>query len=189
MSFEKIDNYIIDMFQWVMRQIELFTTLTREDVLNAALSLYKINLLIFASTSISRFIVTHDIVAPIINTTILIPSIALYFYWLILKENKPKPGTLPKEIVTRKTKRSLDLLVFIFALITLPTNIIIAFSLAVVGLDDLLRAYNITSFYILIILDSIIEYIFCTTSLPPGEKERRALEKETRNLIPIAAGN
>ena len=88
----------------------------------------------------------------------------------MIKSQKEMPGVLPKEIVTRITIRKIFWLLVLSWLIY---NRFVEFSLFTefAGLS--------TPFFTL-----FVEYMLCTTSLPPGEKERQKQEKEMKNLAP-----
>jgi hypothetical protein len=85
----------------------------------------------------------------------------------LIHTEKKNDITLPKEIITRRKERGDRLIQFtIFLLLFLATSYV-----WILG----------TLCYAILL---ILEYLLCTTSLPPGEKEARKKAKETRSLTP-----
>lgn len=188
-DFATIDIRLINCFQWALRQCELFTNLDRKKLLNISMSVYKIALTILSLITVSRFMFRVNVVGVFTNIVFLLLSILIYLNWLILIGKRTKSEALPEEIATRKKHRLLILightpLAFVF----LSSALVLTLS-QTGDIAEELMTFDHLFFSILLFLHFPTEYLLCTTSLPPGEKERRKAEKEQRNMTLVGIKN
>lgn len=175
--FSTIDSFSIICFQWTVRQIELYTPITRK-VIIALHTIVTKGLFIFWIVLSVRFLRSHFFSFTHPLTSLLV---AAYFGAVvgalvkdlldavkISKEDNP-PGVLPKEIKSRKKIRHYLVVNWVVQLVlpywVAPWVYLLAVQCAFLGLFCL-------------------EYLLCTTSLPPEEKERRKTEKDPYVSIP-----
>lgn len=176
--FSKIDIFLILRAQWCVRQIELYTNKTRQDIFS----------LLFGMT---RWSITATVICCLIalKDHIWSPILILPMYFFIAKDTKEYKeiinksdsiDTLPVEILTRISHRRIILLVGLF------------FS-CIISIHKFNSAFEMVIMYLqwisLFMIPICIEYLLCTTSLPPGEKERKKIEKEMSSLVPIKIRN
>lgn len=165
--FSIIDSKLLNISQWVMRQYELSTSSTRGEIIKEFLFLTRSTLLIFVTFVILRWI----FYPPLLFFGFLLAYMMFFAtkqFERVFKSQKIEPGILPKEIITRVRKRSMLLLV------SVSNVVIFVFSQEKIGW--FLSLY--LSFFLLLCL----EYLICTTSLPPGEKERKKQEREIKGM-------
>ncbi len=190
---QKIDSSLIDTVQWVVRQVELFTPVTRKALAIYTSKAILCSVIIFATALSFSTLITSSIGS---YTYFMFFNVILCFCnWKELHPfliKKQEQGILPQEIKTRERVR-LYLLqvhlffvpVIIFLSITTSKETVLSVFPDLASKNSPIDAVVNIALLMFIALISIAEYILCTISLPPGEKERRALEKETRNLIPV----
>ncbi|MBP9866637.1 MAG: hypothetical protein KBC41_00980 [Candidatus Pacebacteria bacterium] len=99
---------------------------------------------------------------------------------MISKRNQPL-GILPAEIKNRKEPRIILILVSFLCILSLPFFIFLG-SKNETNLIELIFLFNFLCFSMLIFLSVLIEYLLCTTSLPPHEKEKKVQEKEMKYM-------
>lgn len=180
--FSSIDNKLINLAQWIVRQIELFTNMTRDDFCKRLLRVNR---------SIHIAGVALVLILPMIENIVLSIMLLICFtlvspYTVLKREvhrellrTQQKTDVLPNEIYIRKEERRRVFIlvvseILLFFLVVLPKN---------------RELSPILVFCIIMILDFLtlsFEYLLCTTSLPPGEKERRMVKKEGGRMIPQA---
>ena len=195
--FSTIDNYLIHLAQWVVRQLELYTSITRRHLLyffivpNALCCLVDIA---FIFNCLSLFLEPNntsnkDFLSVV--TLLFILLIALLFILLLfmhtstiisaikIAKNPIGNSMLPKEIINNYWKRELyllDLFVFFLSLFMLTQ--------AEVTIDVQIIFYFCYLVIACLAFPLILEYFLCTTSLPPGEKEKRKIKKEIEKMVP-----
>ena len=182
--FSSIDNACINLAQWLVRQVELFTPFTRK-----ALSTYFI---LFAWVSLIASMGTYILLAlkyPGVAVCFLAASLILRkFLWtvtmrvLIQQSWGLVTESLPKEIYSRTRARGYCwyglffigplgamICVFFFQIpgLALPIQLIISF----LSLSRL-----------------VPEYFLCTKSLPPGERAKSRQERELRGMKTVPMG-
>lgn len=91
-------------------------------------------------------------------------------------------GALPVEIINNKNLR-------IFLLLIIPFTELLSFGLFLNNKDPLMVTFPLIVISKIFYVFLYIEYLLCTTSLPPGEKERKQIEKEMSSLVPIKIRN
>lgn len=176
--FSYIDSRLISVAQWFIRQLELFFPITRENVITFTLNVTK--WLIVVSALLSLLSAYFDIWGAIFTT------IAYSFYQshrllvLVYSLQKKSSNSLPQEIVTRKLMRK----ILVCGLIpsSLPLGIVILSHHA----PFFWSAITLPMFLFVFVLFIVSEYLLCTTSLPPGGKEKRKIEKELRSATSCA---
>lgn len=148
-----------------------------------------VNIIIFLLAIISLFF-GYEIGIPILFSTV--GSTAIYFGIKNASAHQKETDILPREIVSRKKERfnvffystviffmSSAILILIFPILDkISTNVNILLSLF-----DLVFVFSFP------FLAGCTEYLLCTVSLPPGEKQKRLEEKEMKNMIPIPLGH
>lgn len=182
--FSTIDNYLIRLAQWVVRQIELYTPITRAAVGDILLSFNSATILLCFWAGVSHTSKAISLSSNssvfwstlwIANAFFVVSFLEILFHKRAARiiKTKQKDGSLPCEIWVRKKERFLCLLFlsiffsFFVKLALLPNNTI--------SLEDFVLVVLISG-------DFLLEYFFCTTSLPPGEKERKKVEREMRSM-------
>lgn len=197
--FSSIDNFLISRMQWVVRQIELFSSIERRTVgytLLACNLLFGFPVLMTVSTCFFKIIFGPNkfwFDAPVQAWILIIFAVLLFVHvetYLVatkLLEKKTDFTSLPAEIITRiDVRESLFHLMaaYLFLFVMLGTII------AIFAKDTSPLAYAV----LLLIMEGglliriTLEYLFCTTSLPPGEKERKIREREMKHLTPVRSG-
>ncbi len=183
--FSTLDNSLINLAQWIVRQLELFTPITRKVIGNALLSFHATAIALCFCMGVDKGIQalrlgyhTHSSVFWslfwIANFLFVFSFIEICFYKNATRiiRKKQKSGLLPEEILARKNKRILGII-----------GLFIAFCPFVLPLlllnEVILEALTLS---VLVLANSLLEYFFCTTSLPPGEKEKKKVEREMKYL-------
>ncbi len=191
--FFTIDNKLILASQWTIRQIELYTPITRKNIGDMLLLTWKTTTMVFAVLISSLLIMS--VLSP---SSLVIDFLNLYF---IVSQHKDlinkfvksysNKENLPDEIITRKYQR-IFLLVLSFAIFLATILGYIYYQIypemleSRKAISDQVSSYYLIDIYaVFFLLYYLTEYFLCTLSLPPGEKEKRKVEKEMRNLVPI----
>lgn len=101
--------------------------------------------------------------------------------------NKIVVGKLPKEIKDREEWRSYIhiLLVYVVLILSTVTGLFAYASELKKFFTELIKLDIILIAAVVNIL--ILEYLFCTTPLPPSERERRKQSKEMKNTLPVGS--
>lgn len=176
--FSLIDNQIIQVFQWAIRQLELFSFITRKIILN--LLLFLLMVLVVLRTCIGiQLVGIHSSIGTwiVLGFFLTLP----YFLGLYNGSKAIQPANLlPKEIVTRWLHRITSILLVGLGAITF----LLWLGLKIRDQEDVFMFLIIKIIFYEGCFDLIIEYILCTKSLPPGEKEKRKIEKELRRALP-----
>ena len=168
----KIDNWLINSTQWLVRRTELSTHVTRKDIVTFFLLVLKWLIVAYFLLTIMEFTIGHYLS----GTIGLINSSIYSMIQISMKENlqKEQKIALPSEIITRSGVRKFFLL---FVIVSLPLIAHIAY----IDHKEIHYICAIILFCIMFTL-TILEYLLCTTSLPPGEKRRCEQEKEIVNM-------
>lgn len=178
MSMIKIlDLTIIEFAQWLVRQLELFTPLTRTDINNFFLLTLKWSIVVFWLITLMEFACKETLLGFF---GILNANISIKFYMILKKEfaeQDQKSDLLPIEIVTHMRIRTTMLKFFL--LLVAPVYLFVL----VIWDHFPLTCFIVISGAILF-TEITLEYLLCTMSLPPAEKQRREIEKETQNMVP-----
>ena len=202
---EKIDSSFIYTAQWIVRQIELYTPITKKHVEDILITCYFWMIAIFAVTIVTAM--TLDLIETkhVFTFGLLFLLLApLYFsslkvYKHIANTTRKVSDMLPAVIHQRKYNRKAIIVsvplafLIIFAVIAVLFSINRTELLSVIfgNFEDQNILFSVCASLVWFILPTefLIEYVFCTTSLPPGEKEKRATEKEMRNMTPTSIKN
>lgn len=165
--FSTIDNPLINLFQWIIRQFELFTPITRKNIIDVNLIIIKWLLVGWAI-----LLILFSILFP--SSMLSYYLFACYPFWFIYSltkktyERQVQNNLLPQEILTRKDKRLICLICFLF--FQLFNNWTIETRFMVIPF--------VSGFYFFL---ACVEYFLCTKPLPPGEKEKKKVEREIKN--------
>lgn len=182
--FSTIDGFLIVCFQWAVRQMELYTPITRKSIIR------------FNLGALEFFLFSWALVVIFIYSTLGIPLFlcmlyVLFFVSVVIRRAELKrlgsgsccSGAKPQEIITRFKHRISALVSNIFCavvlLLVLPVFLLWRINLMWVILFE--HCFGICWIACAVLSH---EYLLCTTTLPPGEKERRKAEKEMRMLSP-----
>ena len=168
----KIDDEIIHKTQWIVRQIELFTDITRKEILNFFLLVLKWLILAFVIIAGIEFTADQYFLAAL-N---LFTSSGFLLQQIDIKKiaSQEQKIALPEEITTR---RILRIIFLVITIVCTPYIVIFIFY----GKSDLPTTIAMIQFAIFYTI-TILEYLLCTISLPPGEKKQYELEKEMKNM-------
>ncbi len=190
--FSKIDMFLITWTQWFVRQAELYTPIERKNFLSIFINLLKwvivtwgIVSMLVAITSFPSFISFPLLFISEAGCLLFLKD---FFCYVNLSKKITTTGKLPTEIASRYTIRHTYFLFVLFGPITIwclhlmttsrYTDLVII-SIYIIG------TFCLVCFHIYL----CIEYLLCTTSLPPGEKERRGIEKEISSLVLVPIKN
>ncbi len=171
--FSFVDNRLINLAQWIVRQIELFTSYTRNEIGKVLLLIEKYYLVpafIFTLLFSENFFGFFVLLIITLANKIMVKDQRKAFNAQKEKLN----SVLPKEIHERIFERAFSLLlssVFFFMLL---------WSIASTKRFDLLSTMMYFSYFGLL----FFEYFLCTTSLPPGEKKKEKVEREAKKMSP-----
>lgn len=182
--FNRIDQSIINVFQWAIRQIELHTPLTRKylgEVLTVTFNM------IICSHFVIFFVIillNHKKNTISIITLMVLSTMTLNTYISKrdlknhLKKTENVGNTLPEERITRIFHRYTIILI-VQAMIFFEVIIPILFPKDIIATVYFLLLCAVPVYTVF-----ISEYYMCTTSLPPGEKAKIRAEKEMKNATP-----
>ena len=189
--FSKLDDNLIVKAQWLVRQVEIFTPLTRRFLgytillVNMLIGLFVLVILSYLVIGIIKAVVgtETELLAKIIVGTL----VGLLFYihvetYFVATEHlaKEQPAnTLPYERIGRKRER---LILFILFVVFWWAVMLIGSQAAKDGADYVVILLSYIIFEGGLVTRIVLEYLFCTTSLPPGEKEKRKQEKKAEQL-------
>ncbi len=169
MPLSRIDSKLISFFQWMVRQIELYTKATRRDTINFTLLSLRWLLVIWLAITIPL------VYFESFSTLMLI---ICYGFFKALEEEKRilEKNKIPilLEIEVGWKLRIFSLSQFFF----------MTFLSMVADSSSLIFHSKVMS--MLYFLWTCLYYLKCTSSLPPGEKEKRKTEKEIKGLVPIS---
>ena len=177
--FSYIDNKLINCFQWFVRQVELFTILTRKEMFAFLFLLYRYVLVgIFSSALLLCMLEDslQDLPISIFGLFVAVRMYHLTKEGVRMFEQQQQAGVLPISILLRKCIRTL-----LWMVGSLLSFLVFSVSLREVDSDLGILLYFFLGVWIVIKI--VIEYLLCTTSLPPGGKEKREQEKEMRNAV------
>jgi hypothetical protein len=175
----KLDENLIGFSQWAIRQVELFTTITRKNIINSTLILlFLVQTYLFVFHLIRfNLLVLVIVVGPFTKEAISL----LIASWIT-----ERPGTLPRAINERRQTRLVILCLGIGLLAAVFVPVLLLLSRTNEGFFQPVTAL-ILCHMMPIILAAVAEYLLCTSSLPPGEKVKRLAERELRNAVPGTA--
>jgi hypothetical protein len=174
--FSNIDNKVIKGFQWMVRQIELYTHIHHKDLLGCGIITGAVSIVIGALPFFFYFLVHRAPLILLMHICIIVYVCAMYIeickeYLLSIKT----PTALPGAILRRKLPRAFEAMIFssfMSAHITLIWD----------GIPFRIFPFVYYSWFLgLLFFILILEYLICTVGLLPGEKERKKAEQELRN--------
>lgn len=183
--FLQIDSKIITLVQWLVRQCELYTSVLRKKIIELTLSSVMMSIIMIISSLLLVILFADDKVDILVSVFLIGWNIFLFtdLYRNMLgltKKNTPA-NSLPQEIITRMLPR----LILLTGLLTLFLLVIILeIYLPIKSNAHLFFRFYEYALCSVLSFSLFFEYLLCTTSLPPGEKQRREEEKEMRNMIP-----
>lgn len=195
--FNTTDNKLIECAQLVVRQIELFTKYTRKDagVVVKHLQLTSGAFCIFIAILCIGSV--HKDPILLVVTAFLLPVAA--FHKNIAKkiqEEREIQNTLSKHISEGRQSRYM----IMFSIINSLALLFYA-SFFMTSISEILKDYQfLNEVMIKFILVAKLQfltfsillvglYFLCTTSLPPGEKQKKLLERESKKLTPVPINN
>lgn len=185
--FDNIDLWFIKWFQYGVRQIELYTPIERKNLI--AFFFVAMRNLLFAIYPTTALLFFLDIYMAI---SMVFSIFGLTFIFLEIKKamiHQEKSDFLPKEIIFRKKERFtvvLYNLVIFFNVVPILLYVAVPFFNQVINNATIVMCFFglfLISCFALTVFCS--EYLLCTTPLPPGEKQKKLEEKETRNMVPV----
>jgi hypothetical protein len=186
--FSTIDARLIDATQWCVRQLELLTSITREDILSFMLKIQKwfvlgwytfCSVFSYMTTEVSSSLQEVSVFFNFVYVAILFATYKIDFA-RVTDQNIGTNGVKPKEIVTLFSHRRFAICVTIFL------TVIFTIPYERGAFTESLLLSTFTALTSICYSKVILYYILCTTSLPPGEKQRRKQEKEMQNMVPAA---
>lgn len=180
--FYKIDSGLIVWVQWIVRQFELYTPIERMDLISSFLLLNKWMIIL------SFFLVALCLMSGYKFDMYFLSPLSLscnYVFRKLTTSIQKEPTILPKEIISRYEFRCLYLLVFPAWMLSIVLGFLIYY------LTNTIDTLSLTLVIIasIFVTELFLEYLLCTISLPPGEKQKRLEEKEMKNMIPIPLGH
>lgn len=178
--FSKIDNFLIILTQWCVRQIELYTSLNRKTIL-----LWTVNITRVTTSVLMIVFILLLTFSPAVSIIGLSSCYMIFQHMemtLVHARKQNTSGALPVEIINNKNLR-------IFLLLIIPFTELLSFGLFLNNKDPLMVTFPLIVISKIFYVFLYIEYLLCTTSLPPGEKERKQIEKEMSSLVPIKIRN
>lgn len=168
--FEDFDGWLIACFQYLVRQVELLTPLTRDSLFRVLMTLA------FAGITSFGFFVMVKLAFFWSFTVLFLLWIGVH-YFPVWKTSLRSSHLYPREVYIRISIRFQYICSFIlFALL-----------LALVPPEDGFIPLEMMLFCGTYALFYCVEYLLCTTSLPPGEKAKWKCGKELRNAVPTTA--
>lgn len=178
--FYEIDNFQITWAQWLIRQLELYTKIERASVFNFFLILSRNFIIGLSLTTVLCSFLNFPVSILILAVLLIIAHFTDYIFFKITSSTQQE-NTLPKEIITRKGARLITLICFVFwILFLLPMLFIDILKSGVLYPNNLLALFVFANLFAKLAL----ELLLCTTSLPPGEKQKKVAEKELREMEP-----
>lgn len=179
-TIDSIDNFCINLAQWIVRQVELYTSIERKGLLNYCLFLLKGFIVGLVLSIILNLLVSPHL--ALILASLVVPIFIfdyIIFKILIKDQERSNWASLPHEIITRKAIRLVHLFSFLVA-----TGVLSEIIISLVT-DVFLPRYLIIIFICSIfVIEFCLDLLLCTVSLPPGEKQKKVTEKELRDMEP-----
>lgn len=177
--FLRLDTYLITKMQWIVRQCELFTPYSRTMLGEFLLKLFKYTCIFWVMAV--PFMAAVRVITLFFFLSATTSMVPLY---MILKktfheQSKRVSGMLPQEITTRYLARMLAIITSAFI------TAIYAWILLLPGVAHPLLLLSIGLHIFVIIIITCFEYFLCTTSLPPGEKEKHKVKQEMKHAVPV----
>lgn len=165
----KFDGGLIKLFQWMIHLLELHTDIERKQVINFFFEISKGLIIMYLF-----FVIISGILSPsLILFFSLLNVVLIWNFRKIVKDaflgQTIKVSAFPVEIITRRFLR----LYMFFGIIV--STVFLNIEKTLIDFTCLLMIW----------LFFCIEYLLCTTSLPPGEKQKRKEEKEMKNMVPV----
>lgn len=181
--FSIIDNWIITIFRWTIRQLELYSPVTRKKIL--AVIFFGILLLTAFRTYVGTQLMATSPLVGIWIAFGFVVTLPYVFTLYLLSQKSHGENILPGEIETRKYSRATGI-----ASATCGW-LVIYFSywshVVLRDQEDVLMFWCVKTLCCEICLVVLIEYLLCTSSLPPGEKERRKQVRLEKDAVPVGA--
>lgn len=187
--FTAIDDKLIECAQWTVRQIELFTKYTRKDVgvvvrqlqlISGAFSIF-VALLCVGNFSKDKTLLL--VAVPMFLVALLQRNIAIK-----IKNEKEVFGIQPSSIINEKTFRQTTISMIInFSFSLFLVNFFLGSEKDIPALWTFVNVAKINISILSILLLGL--YFLCTSSLPPGEKQKKLLERESKKLTPVPINN
>ena len=175
---------------WCVRQLELFTSLSHREIGETVLSVLRFFFWCSIVTTGISIVSMNVVIMLTLGGISYAQHVTLHHLREFLRKHEEKLQ-LPKEIKTRALPRFLALvLTFAWTLAIVLTLFDKETQNLFINNDPLVSLF--LAMFICVITCSpitivISEYYMCTFPLPPGEKERRKQEKETRNMSPSSS--
>lgn len=181
--FSTIDSTIINLAQYFVRQIELFTRFTRKTIGEVIIFFYFpivfCKILLLAAMMFFPDTFPNDTIVKI-SFFFLIGFDILSMFDIDRSSKKSSNGTLPEEIIKHKPFRLTSLGLMTIGFFWIITSSVLR------GESLLYMSVKASLFMFFLFGMSIVtEYYMCTTSIPPGEKEKKKQEREMKNLSPV----
>lgn len=184
--FNSIDSKLINFFQWMIRQFELYTQIQRKNIVNFAITIVKLLFAMFVLLSLFFIFFQKNFFDSVIYLALTLMVISVYYpsfkKTLALSNRNYPPGILPEEIVSRRADRISGCILAV-PLNCIPLSLLMAISERSSEVD-VVELGQWTAFGLLYNCVLLVEYLLCTTSLPPGEKQRKEEEREMKYLTP-----
>jgi quinol-cytochrome oxidoreductase complex cytochrome b subunit len=183
--FYAIDNHLITICQRLIWRIELFTPLGRKGVAKLIINIHWFFITIFALLSLTT--VSAGVSAESFFAIFML--ISFCFIHLFVQKTlrtecflkKPQDGLLP-EAVTKRYKNRAILLMSVLMVINTILLAVSGYKEEVDALIYFLAALFPSSICYIV----FCEYFLCTTSLPPGEKEKQEAAKMRPSVLGIS---
>jgi magnesium-transporting ATPase (P-type) len=189
--FSIIDNGIIALTQWAVTRAELYTPYTKKiaEPLLALVALMLTLLFIISGVVLWVLELIQRGYSPGIFWFIVTLCNMQYLQVLVvtlsrtIRTKRENSQVLPAERITRRFFRASLLFVALAYFLSDYVNIglLDAFDLRLTGPFREVFFFEFMALPILLVL----EYLVCTTSLPPGEKEKKKMERQMKNMTPV----
>lgn len=187
--FNNIDVFLINWFQYGVRQFELYTSINRKNLLNFFLFLMRFTIIITFLFAIITLLYGYDTYMPMLFLTA--SSTGIYLRIKKVVAHQKETDILPREIVYRKIDRLYAFFCCVFVSFVVLIVLILIFPVLykINGDVNIINLITMAIIFSFPLLSCCAEYLLCTVSLPPGEKQKRKEEKEMKNMIPIPLGH
>ena len=178
--FSIVDTFLINVAQWSVRQIELFTPCTRKDV--GRIILLTLWCIVIFGIWLCQVLTSY---APINALTVIITLIGAnttYGLFKIFSQQKVEDGSLPAEKIERMGRRCAT----VVSLYALFTSIIFLtlwnYHMTKMDEEDRTMIFWGISQWVCIFFCGIFEYFLCTIGLPPAKK-RKSVERVVKSIL------
>lgn len=183
--FDRIDDLLIKIVQWVVRQCELYTNITKKKIFGFCNETLKVFVFFNGIVVISIFYFERVGIVFILETILCTFFVFVYnAYHVLFDRMSDDDVRLQTEIHTRSGLRQSLILPGIGVCISLPMLIFEIIEILLdYGMYDALNSllsFGI-AFSALILL--VLEYLLCTTSLPLSTRKQRSYERQRKSNI------